>query len=52
MENEVSTLLVWNAAVCFVWILSFIEANNQSLIFWLVFVTFQRVVERLRANDK
>ena len=52
MEDEVSTLLVWNSAVCFVWILSSIEANNQSLIFWPAFVCLQRVIERLGANDK
>jgi hypothetical protein len=52
MKDEVGTLLVRNAAVCFIWILSLIEANNQSLIFWLAFVTLQGVVERLGANDK
>ena len=51
MEEEVSTLLVWNIAICFIWILSFIEANNQSLILWPTFVTLQGVVERLGANN-
>jgi hypothetical protein len=52
MEDEVSTLFVWNTAVRFIWIISLIEANNQSLIFWPAFIALQGVVQRLGADDK
>jgi hypothetical protein len=52
VEDKVCAFLVWNTAVRFIWIISFIEANHQSLIFWPVFILFQGIVERLGTDDK
>lgn len=51
MEEEIGTLFVGDAAVCIIWIFTFVELNDEPLIFRPIFVLLQRIFESFVSNE-
>lgn len=52
VKDQVSSFLVWNAAVGIIRIFSLLKFNHQPLIFWSILVLLQRVVKGFGANQE